>query len=100
MTLAYRGAKKIGVVAASGVFFSIFGSGQLVRAQAKQNSTQNQSPAPKSQGAAAGTRRQRVSNPLNDLLAEAQRDIEKKEFAAAVDPLQKFIAEQPVAHVF
>ena len=48
-----------------------------------------------SQGTLAGSRRAKVANPLNDLLQEAQRDIEKKEFAAAIDPLQKFIAAQP-----
>jgi superkiller protein 3 len=48
-----------------------------------------------SQGTLAGSRREKVANPLNDLLQEAQRDIEKKDFAAAIDPLQKFIAAQP-----
>ena len=48
-----------------------------------------------SQGTVAGVRREKVANPLNDLLEEAQRDIEKKDFAAAIDPLQKFIAAQP-----
>jgi len=48
-----------------------------------------------SQGTVAGVRREKVANPLNDLLQEAQRDIEKKDFAAAIDPLQKFIAAQP-----
>ncbi len=48
-----------------------------------------------SQGTLAGSRRDKVANPLNDLLQEAQRDIEKKDFAAAIDPLQKFIAAQP-----
>jgi superkiller protein 3 len=47
-----------------------------------------------SQGTVAGTRR-KLANPLNDLLDEAQRDIDKKDFAAAIDPLRKFIAEQP-----
>jgi len=41
------------------------------------------------------TKRQKIANPLNELLDEAQRDIEKKDFAAAIDPLQKFIAAQP-----
>jgi superkiller protein 3 len=41
------------------------------------------------------TRKQKIANPLNELLDEAQRDIEKKDFAAAIDPLQKFIAAQP-----
>lgn len=48
-----------------------------------------------SQGTVVGARREKVANPLNDLLQEAQRDIETKEFAAAIDPLQKFIAAQP-----
>lgn len=38
---------------------------------------------------------QKVSNPLNDLLDEAQRDIDANNFEAAVPPLQKFIAEKP-----
>ncbi len=48
-----------------------------------------------SQNSVAGSRREKVANPLNDLLQEAQGDIEKKDFAAAIDPLQKFIAAQP-----
>ena len=47
------------------------------------------------QGTVVGARREKVANPLNELLQEAQNDIEKKEFAAAIDPLQKFIAAQP-----
>jgi len=38
---------------------------------------------------------QKVVNPLNDLLAEAQRDVEKSDFAGAIAPLQKVIADQP-----
>ena len=38
---------------------------------------------------------QKVANPLNDLLEEAQRDIDKKKFEAAIAPLQKVIADQP-----
>jgi Flp pilus assembly protein TadD len=38
---------------------------------------------------------QKVVNPLNDLLEEAQRDIDKKNFEAAIAPLQKVIADQP-----
>src|SRR5713101_6300943 len=41
------------------------------------------------------SKRQKVANPLNDLLDEAQRDIDKSNFEAAVAPLQKVIAEQP-----
>jgi Flp pilus assembly protein TadD len=38
---------------------------------------------------------QKLANPLNDLLDEAQRDIDANNFEAAIAPLQKFIAEQP-----
>lgn len=38
---------------------------------------------------------QRVSNPLNDLLDEAQHAIDANNFEAAIPPLQKFIAEKP-----
>jgi Flp pilus assembly protein TadD len=38
---------------------------------------------------------QRLANPLNDLLDEAQHHIDKNEFEAAVAPLQKVIAEEP-----
>src|SRR5690349_749527 len=41
------------------------------------------------------SRQQKVSNPLNDLLDEAQRDIDANNFEAAVVPLRKFIAEKP-----
>jgi len=38
---------------------------------------------------------QKVRNPLNDLLDEAQAAMDKNDFAAAITPLQKFIAEKP-----
>ena len=44
---------------------------------------------------AAQSKSQRVANPLNDLLDEARRAIDKNEFEAAIAPLQKVIAEQP-----
>src|SRR6267142_711326 len=47
------------------------------------------------QKTAAQSKSQRVVNPLNDLLDEAKRDIDKNEFEAAITPLQKVIAEQP-----
>src|SRR5881296_2593540 len=42
-----------------------------------------------------GSKTQKVANPLNDLLAEAQRDIDKSNFKSAIAPLQKVIADQP-----
>ena len=47
------------------------------------------------QKVAAQSKSQKVTNPLNDLLDEAKRDIDKNEFEAAIAPLQKVIAEQP-----
>src|SRR6202022_3197959 len=41
------------------------------------------------------SRQQKLANPLNDLLDEAQRDIDANNFEGAVAPLQKFIAEKP-----
>jgi len=38
---------------------------------------------------------QKLANPLNDLLDEAQRDIDQKQFEAAITPLQKVLAEKP-----
>lgn len=40
-----------------------------------------------------GTKR-RIANPLNELLEEARSDIDKRDFAAAVVPLQKFLSEK------
>ncbi len=52
------------------------------------NQSSNSKPAVRSKS-------QKVANPLNDLLDEAQRDIDKSNFEAAIAPLQKVIAEQP-----
>jgi Tfp pilus assembly protein PilF len=41
------------------------------------------------------TKIQKVANPLNDLLKEAQLAIDNNNFEAAIVPLQKVIAEQP-----
>jgi Flp pilus assembly protein TadD len=38
---------------------------------------------------------QKLANPLNDLLDEAQRNIDASNFEGALTPLQKFIAEKP-----
>jgi len=44
-------------------------------------------------GSSKGTK-QRVANPLNDLLDEARKDIDARNYQAAIDPLQKFLAEK------
>jgi Flp pilus assembly protein TadD len=60
--------------------------------QSNQSPANAQSSKPKP---AAQSKSQKVANPLNDLLEEAQRDIDKNNFEAAIAPLQKVIAEQP-----
>jgi Flp pilus assembly protein TadD len=51
--------------------------------------------APAKPKPAGQSKSQKLANPLNELLDEAQRDIEKNEFEAAIAPLQKVIAEEP-----
>jgi len=53
--------------------------------------SQPQNPPPRN----SQTRSEKIVNPLNALLDEAQHDIDKSEFAAAIEPLQKVIAEEP-----
>jgi superkiller protein 3 len=52
-------------------------------------------PSQNQQGKTAAGKSQKLGNPLNDLLNEAQRDIDKNDFEAAIPPLQKVLAEQP-----
>ena len=59
-----------------------------VASDARAQSTQQKSSQPQS-------RTQKLANPLNDLLDEAQKDIDNNQFEAAVIPLQKFIGEEP-----
>lgn len=44
-------------------------------------------------GAGKGTK-QKVANPLNDLLEQARKDIDAQNFQAAIEPLQKVLAEK------
>jgi len=60
----------------------------LVRAPAAEPP---QNPAPKTSQPAT----QKLRNPLNDLLDEAQAALDKNDYEAAIPPLQKFIAEKP-----
>ena len=60
----------------------------LVRAPAAEPP---QNPAPKTSPPAT----QKLRNPLNDLLDEAQAALDKNDYEAAIPPLQKFIAEKP-----
>jgi Flp pilus assembly protein TadD len=73
--------------------FFFVGAQYIAPLQAKQTNTRAQaSSKPK---AAEQSKSQKVANPLNELLDEAQRDIDDKNFEAAISPLQKVIADQP-----
>src|SRR5215469_17267887 len=69
-----------------------------VRANAAPSQPDSLSPraSTSSQAKPAGqSKTQKLTNPLNDLLDEAQRYIDQKQFDAAIAPLQKVIAEEP-----
>ena len=69
------------------VLLSVFSPAAVPHAMFQQA----QSPSAKS----APVKGQKVRNPLNDLLDEAQAALDKNNFEAALAPLQKFLAEQP-----
>jgi Flp pilus assembly protein TadD len=71
----------VGAPAAAGC--ALFGSQSSPSAQ----SSKSQTPV--------ASKTQKVANPLNDLLDEAQHDIDKSNFESAIAPLQKVIADQP-----
>lgn len=54
---------------------------------------QDQPPAKQKPSGQPGSKK--LANPLNDLLDEAQQHINKNEFEAAIEPLQKVIAQEP-----
>ena len=63
------------------------GAASMQSTQSPANAQSSSKPKPDKQ-----SRIQKVANPLNDLLDEAQRDIDNKNFEAAITPLQKVIA--------
>src|ERR1700674_4954702 len=73
-------SRSLSILISSAAIFLLFGFTAFA-----QSSSQKTSP-PKTQ---------KLKNPLNDLLDEEQADIDKSDFAAAIVPLQKFIADQP-----
>src|SRR5262245_28590669 len=80
----------------SGVFLSFSFVGAQLAALSPDDylaaRTQTSSSKPKPSGQATT---KKLANPLNDLLDEAQRDIDQNEFEAAITPLQKVLADQP-----
>ena len=71
--------------------FLILLSVGMLPALSRTEFQQSQNPSSKSSQAKA----QKVQNPLNDLLDEAQAALDKNNFEAAITPLQKFLAEKP-----
>jgi tetratricopeptide (TPR) repeat protein len=65
-----------------------------VFAAASTHSAQS-NPQQKSPQTQPQSRTQKLANPLNDLLDEAQQDIDANQFEAAITALQKFLAEKP-----
>lgn len=63
----------------------------ILSATPATNFQQTQNPS----GKPPQARAQKLQNPLNDLLDEAQAALDKNNFEAAIPPLQKFIAEKP-----
>src|SRR5437879_13361615 len=66
------------------------GAASMQSTQSPANAQSSSKPKPDKQSTI-----QKVANPLNDLLDEAQHDIDNKNYEAAITPLQKVIAEQP-----
>jgi Flp pilus assembly protein TadD len=73
--------------------FFLAGVLQAAPFSVKQSAVQSQTSSKPKQASQSKT--QKLANPLNDLLDEAQRHIDKNEFEAAIEPLQKVIADQP-----
>ena len=82
----------LGRVAAAA--FLISGAWHAVPVSAAASTFPAQS-SPQQKSTQPQTRTQKLANPLNDLLDEAQHDIDNNQFEAALAPLQKFLAEKP-----
>jgi Flp pilus assembly protein TadD len=81
-------------IRAAAVCIFLVGAQYLAPQSCKSSTLPPQSTSPKSQKSSQ-TKTQKLANPLNDLLDEAQHDIDNNQFEAAVTPLQKLIAEKP-----
>lgn len=70
--------------------FALFASLFFASATVQLTHAQGQQGKPPAQ-----PKTQKLANPLNDLLNDAQAALDKNDFAAAVPPLQKFLVEKP-----
>jgi Flp pilus assembly protein TadD len=71
------------------------GSFAVAQQAARHFDNQLRAPAQSTASSGSQVKSQKLSNPLNDLLDEAQHAIDTNNFEAALPPLNKFIAEQP-----
>jgi len=71
--------------------FAFFALASLLSASFIAPLVQAQSP----QGKPSQVKSQKLANPLNDLLNDAQAALDKNDFTGAIVPLQKFLAEKP-----
>jgi len=69
--------------------------GAQITAPQSDDSPASQSQTSAKAKSAGQSKMQKLANPLNDLLKEAQRDIDQKQFEAAITPLQKVLGEEP-----
>lgn len=82
---------RIGTCVLGGFFFAEAQQAAPLRDDASEPHAQS---TEKSKSSGQSTR-QKLANPLNDLLDEAQRDIDQNQFEAAITPLQKVLTDQP-----
>ena len=89
-------ARHFKVALCCALFASPFVGAHLYAEAVGDNAALSHPDSPASQAKPTGqSKTQKLANPLNDLLDEAQRDIDQKQFDAAIAPLQKVIAEEP-----
>ena len=81
------------MIAGLGLSIVLSAAPMLFRSIAAATPPQNPSQHGPQQASSQSSKK--VANPLNEWLDEAQRDIDKNDFAAAIEPLQKVIKEEP-----
>ena len=93
--MTHSAVRKVGLFAARFTMIGCAFAGAQHFASPFDNRWTARAQEPSKQKPATQSKSQKVANPLNDLLEEARRDIDKNDFEAAVAPLQKVITDQP-----
>src|SRR5690348_2031539 len=75
--------------------FCLFLASEQYAARLGDDLSQGQSQASSKTKPSGQSTTQKLANPLNDLLDEAQHDIDQNQFEAAITPLQRVLAEEP-----